>query len=115
MKWRVQIIECTAADDPGSEGRGLKHVFDLMEVESNLLRVKSIDQMLGAIADSKYKVAHIATHGSVNRTTDKFKGWWTPKGVGGRSKVAEFDDRFKQSAIVSTACRSGSLRLENMS
>jgi hypothetical protein len=107
MKRGVQIIECFSSDDPGSEGRGLKHVFDLMEVESKLLRVKSIDQLLGAIADSKFKFAHIGTHGSVNQETDRFRGWWTPSGIGGRSKVSEFDGRFKQTAIVSTACKSG--------
>jgi hypothetical protein len=107
MKHGVQIIECLVSDDPGSEGRGLKNVFDLMEVESKLLRVDSIDQLLEAIADSKFKFAHIATHGSVNRKTDKFKGWWTPSGIGDRHKVSEFDGRFKQTAIVSTACKSG--------
>jgi hypothetical protein len=71
------------------------------------LRVDSIDELLEAIAESKFKYAHIATHGVVNDDNDKFSGWWTPSGIGGRKKVAEFDGRFKQTAIISTACHSG--------
>jgi hypothetical protein len=107
MKPGVQIIECLDSDDPGSEGRGLKHLFDLMEIESKYSSVNSIDQLLDAIAGANFKFAHISTHGFTDERGERFKGWWTPSGIGGKGEVSKFKGRFKQTAIISTACKSG--------
>jgi hypothetical protein len=109
MKKGVQIIECLDDGDPGSEGRCLKHVFNLMEVESKYVRVETIVQLLKAIQRSKYKFIHISTHGSIN-DEDAFKGWWTPSGIGGEDTVARLSGKLECSAVVSTACKSGGSR-----
>lgn len=51
----VGIIECLDKDDPGSEGRCLEHVFNLMEIDSAYSHVDSIDELLRSIAESEFQ------------------------------------------------------------
>ncbi|MDD5461662.1 MAG: hypothetical protein PHG00_08530 [Methylococcales bacterium] len=103
----VEIIECLDQDDPGSEGRCLKHILNLMEIKSNYSHVSSIDTLLHTITASRFQYIHISTHG-ITSIEDQFKGWWTPKGIGTRAKVAQINGEVNATAIVSTACKSGS-------
>lgn len=107
MKSGVEIIECLDKNDPGSEGRCLEHIFKLMEIDTRYSHVSSIDALLQAIAKSKFRYIHVSAHGATG-DEDQFKGWWTPKGIGSKSKVAELNGKVKATAIISTACRSGS-------
>ena len=107
MQYGVEIIECLDNEDPGSEGRCLKHIFNLLEIESKYSHVVSIDELLQAIAESKYQYIHISAHGTIN-DQNKFKGWWTPKGIGTKANVEQINGKVKATAIVSTACKSGS-------
>jgi len=108
MRRGVEIIECLDKDDPGSEGRCLKHIFNLMEIESNYSHVGSIDELLRAITESKFQYIHISAHGATD-SEDQFRGWWTPKGIGSRANVAQIHGKVKATAIISTACKSGSM------
>lgn len=103
----VGIIECLDKDDPGSEGRCLEHVFNLMEIDSAYSHVDSIDDLLRSIAESEFQYVHISAHGATGGKQDRFKGWWTPKGIGTKAKVAQLIGNVKATAIISTACKSG--------
>lgn len=103
----VCIVECLDKDDPGSEGRALKEIFNLMEVDSELVRVKSIFELFEAIAETAFPHVHVSTHG-VTTDADKFGGWWTHRGRGSKSVIQEIDLEFSCTSIVSTACKSGS-------
>src|SRR5688572_755211 len=79
----VLVIECRKKGDPGSEGRFLRHMFDLMQhVEYELVRASTKDQLLEHLAQCRYAIAHISTHGAWRKVngTKKFSGWWTPTG-----------------------------------
>jgi len=106
MKLGVTIVECVDVDDPGSEGRMLREVFNLMGVESELVYVTSISELLKAIDKSKMRYVHVSTHGRIS-SNDKFKGWWTPQGDGTKSAFLKHDLDLSNKAIVSTACKSG--------
>lgn len=107
VKRGVCIVECLDEGDPGSEGRVLREIFNLMEVESKLIRVASIDRLLHALSDNEFQHVHITTHGTV--TDDKkFKGWWTPNGVGSKRMVNKHQVVLSCTSLVSTACLSGS-------
>jgi hypothetical protein len=93
MKHGVEIFECLDPDAPRSEGQALKHLFNLMEVESKYTIVNSIDELLRCIAGSKFKFAHISTHGSTDEEGESFRGWRTPSGIGGRKKLSDFRGR----------------------
>lgn len=43
----VRIVECIDEDDPGFEERVLKELFNLMEVESKLVRVEAQPVLTG--------------------------------------------------------------------
>ena len=42
----VLILECLDKSDPGSEGRFLSHMFDLMEVQHQYVEVRTKYQMI---------------------------------------------------------------------
>lgn len=107
MKRGVYIVECLDEDDPGSEGRVLREVFNLMEVESKLIRVASIDRLFSALSDNEFQHVHISTHGAVT-DDNKFKGWWTPNGLGSKRMVNKHRVVLSCKSLVSTACLSGS-------
>ncbi|WP_442776173.1 hypothetical protein [Sphaerotilus montanus] len=106
MKHGVCIVECFDKSDPGSEGRVLKEIFNLMQIESVLVRVKSIENLFEQIAESEMKYVHVSTHGA-ETDSRTFGGWWTHKGTGTRKWVQQQDIDLSCTAIVSTACRSG--------
>ncbi|OLF51777.1 hypothetical protein [Pseudomonas chlororaphis] len=103
----VCIIECVCEDDPGSEGKVLKEIFNLMQVKSKLIRVRSIKQLLKALAQTEMTHVHIATHGAVTKNK-RFVGWWTHDGEGSHAKLRENAISLKGTTVVSTACQSGS-------
>lgn len=107
MNRGVYIIECLDKNDPGSEGRMLKEVLNLMKVDSKLIRVTSIDKLLAAVAKSPFEHIHISTHGAVT-DEKKFRGWWTPRGSGTTRKMEKQQVKLTCTSIVSTACLSGS-------
>ncbi len=107
MKNGVCIIECLDDCDPGSEGRLLREVFKLMQVDSELVRVSSIADLLSAVENSCYQHIHVSTHGAVTEN-NKFRGWWTHKGSGTRRTVEQQEIKLKCTSIVSSACLSGS-------
>jgi hypothetical protein len=113
MEHGVRIIECRDPDDPGSEGRLLNEVFNLMEVPSELVLVTSIHDLLECVAKSKYKYIHIATHGVIDEN-NRFKGWWGVKGTGNKKALSQFKQTFTSKCIVSTACMSGTERFGNL-
>src|SRR5207253_1593165 len=69
MKNGVRIIECRDRSDPGSEGRLLQEVFNLMDVPSELFLADSIKELISAVSDSNYKYVHVSTHGVVEDNT----------------------------------------------
>lgn len=107
MKRGVLIVECLALGDPGSEGRLIREVLNLMQVESDYVHVSSIEELLATIADAKYRHVHLSTHGAVTES-DAFAGWWTKMNHGSLKRIKSFEGRFTCTAIVSTACKSGS-------
>jgi len=109
MKNGVHIIECLDHNDPGSEGRCLKHLFNLLGVKSKYERVQTISHLIRAMSSTQYKFIHISTHGSVNGK-EEFTGWWTHAGIGKKSKLSALSGKLKCVAVISTACRSGSER-----
>lgn len=102
----VLIIECTDRSDPGSEGRFLSHMFDLMNVQSQYVEVRTPDQLIALMECSPYKYIHITTHGCVSTSTDKFLGWWTPDGDVNRFNLGCLEEKMFKTIIISTACRS---------
>lgn len=109
-KTGVLIIECLDHSDPGSEGKFLSHMFDLMEVAHQYLEVQTICQFLTLIKNSPYKIIHITTHGSFREQKKReiYKGWWTPNGTITAGVVEkELKSSLKRRIIVSTACGSG--------
>jgi hypothetical protein len=107
MRHGVLIVECIDASDPGSEGRVLREVFKLMEVESSLVRVESIADLVTAMVKTDFEHIHVATHGAVTRE-EQFSGWWTPDGHGTRPILEKQQFSLACTSIVSTACKSGS-------
>jgi hypothetical protein len=117
VKHSVLIIECRDKGedpDPGSEGRFIKHMLDLMGIENDYrparTRARFMELLSSVPADTD--VVHIATHGRVRETPkgkpDKFIGFWTPDEQHVTMKeidAASIDLAGK--TIVSTACLSG--------
>src|SRR4051794_18340386 len=102
----VLILECLDGTDPGSEGRFLSHMFDIMEVDSQYVEVRTRRQFLAMLNSTPFQNIHIATHGQVTGRGESFKGFWTPDGV---VRLGDFLDRSLHGCLVlSTACKSGS-------
>lgn len=77
----VLILECLDEIDPGSEGRFLSHMFNLMEVPSQYAEIRTKEQFTAMLGANQFDVLHITTHGHVATKNDKFIGFWTPKGT----------------------------------
>lgn len=107
MKRGVKIIECLDEDDPGSEGRFLKHALDLMRIKSSYCHVDSIHDLLNEILKSEFEYIHISAHGELGDEKEHFNGWWTPNGTATKSKLNRLTGKVRAIAIISTACRSG--------
>ena len=101
----VLILECIEQSDPGSEGRFLSHMFNLMEVKSQYVEVHTPAQILSLIDCSPYKYIHITTHGVISNK--KFVGWWTPKGTVSKEDLMVLEGKLTDKIIISTACKSG--------
>jgi hypothetical protein len=100
----VLVLECIDKTDPGSEGRFLSHMFNLMDVKSQYVEIRTKAQLLTMLETSPYKTIHITTHGAL--TKEQFKGFWTPSGS---VRLEAFpDDLLSDKTLVSTACKSGS-------
>lgn len=101
----VLILECIDRSDPGSEGRFLSHMFDLMEVKSQYVEIRTPEQLLSLMGFSPYKYIHVTTHGFISE--EKFIGWWTSKGIVHKTDLKALEGKFTDKIIVSTACKSG--------
>lgn len=102
----VLILECLSKSDPGSEGRFLSHMFDLMQVKSQYVEVRTHEQLFAMIQSCPFEYIHITTHGSVSEE-EKFRGWWTPNGTAKKSRISALEGKVSCKAIISTACLSG--------
>lgn len=100
----VLILECIDHSDPGSEGRFLSHMFNLMKVKSQYVEVRTRKQLLSLIGCSPYNYIHITTHGVVS---EKFVGWWTPDSEVDKANLRSLEGKLTGKTIVSTACGSG--------
>jgi hypothetical protein len=108
VKRGVCIIECIDSEDPGSEGRVLKEIFNLMQVDSVLVPVTSIKELFSELRAAEFRNVHISTHGAVSDDEkERFRGWWTPNGTGSKKKIAKSNLEVACTTIVSTACKSG--------
>lgn len=117
MKKGVLILECLDQSDPGSEGKFLSHMFDLMGVDNQYVEIRTRAQFISMIKSCPYKVIHITTHGEVEKISsnrERFKGWWTQDGPISKTII---DDNLENSLtgkiIVSTACLSGYTKYAN--
>jgi hypothetical protein len=109
----VRIIECRDKEDPGSEGRFVKHMLDLMGITNDYRTARNKAEFIDLLSSIPVKtdVIHVATHGRSRKTRDgkdKFTGFWTPdeehvtiKDI----KAADIDLSGK--TVLSTACFSG--------
>ncbi|PPQ16546.1 hypothetical protein CV770_25800 [Bradyrhizobium sp. AC87j1] len=100
----VLILECIDKADPGSEGRFLSHMFNLMGVNSQYVEIRTKRQFLMMLETSPFKTIHITTHGAI--TNKQFRAFWTPNGAVRLEALS--DDVLSDKALVSTACKSGS-------
>ncbi|MGA3118477.1 MAG: hypothetical protein ABSF90_29125 [Syntrophobacteraceae bacterium] len=104
----VLILECMDKSDPGSEGRFLRHMFNLMEVDHQYVEVRTRYQLIALMKKSPYKVIHITTHGSVaRRKKQSFKGLWFKDGIFGISETKELEGKLQKCSVVCTACMAG--------
>jgi hypothetical protein len=102
----VLLLECLDKSDPGSEGRFLSHMFNIMQVKHQYIEIKTLPQLMALLKCSPYKIIHITTHGSVNKK-EKFFGLWTKKGNLTSKQLESLKGKLKGYSIVSTACKSG--------
>lgn len=108
----VLIIECRDKEDPGSEGRFVEHMLNLMDITNKYLRAESKAQFIKILSSiaANADVIHVATHGRYKKTQEgkEFKGFCisddedvTIKDI----KAANIDLSGK--TVLSTACFSG--------
>ena len=99
----ILILECLNKTDPGSEGRFLSHMFNLMDVRSQYAEIRTKQQFIAMLGANPYDVVHITTHGYVPQK--EFGGFWTPKGT---VRLTDFPPGILQGkTAISTACKSG--------
>lgn len=105
MKKGVLIIECLDKKDPGSEGKCLKHIFNLMQIRSKYIHVTDTNKFISEITTSEFKYIHVTTHGLINGKS--FRGWWTQNGSVKKKALSSLEGELKGKTIISTACLSG--------
>jgi len=105
MKKGVLIIECIERNDPGSEGRFLSHLLNVMNIECQYLEVRTPDQFINFIKTTPYRYIHVTTHGYTD--INSFQGWWTAKGIISKENLRTIRNAINDTIIVSTACNSG--------
>jgi len=108
----VLILECLKESDPGSEGKFLAHMFNIMDVKHQYIEVENSYQFLVLLRKSPYKIIHIATHGSLSKE-NKFIGLWMKQSIVDVKKINILKNSLKDCTIVITACKSGDLRFLN--
>lgn len=107
------IIESRDKDDPGSEGRFVRHMLNLMGVDNEYKRAASKADFIRFITRaslSKPALLHIATHGVCPDRRDKrqiFAGFWTPQGIVTIEDLRNANAVLSGVTVVSTACFSG--------
>ena len=101
----VLILECIDQSDPGSEGRFLSHMFDIMQVQSQYVEVRTSEQLLSLMGCSPYDYIHVTTHGHISKK--KFAGWWVSNGNVSKEDLKKWKSGLVNKTIVSTACKSG--------
>lgn len=106
MEKGVLILECIDKSDPGSEGRFLSHMFDIMDVSSQYVEIRTPDQFISLMACAPYEFIHITTHGCVSKPSEKFVGWWTPNGKVNQKNLGPLVGKLDSMVVVSTACKS---------
>ncbi|MCW4589182.1 CHAT domain-containing protein [Gluconacetobacter entanii] len=111
----VLIIDCQdKGEDPGSEGKFIRHMLNLMGVANRYHSVRTKTQFLELLSSvpTAADVVHIATHGCVekppNKKRKKFIGFWTPdeKHIT-MQEIASAGINLFGKTVVSTACLSG--------
>ena len=99
MKPGVEIFECFDLATRGLKVELLSTSSTSWRLRSKHTKVNSIDELLNGIADSKFKFAHISTHGSTDEGGERFRG-------GGRPQVSAAGAGFPASGAVSRRRRS---------
>lgn len=107
----VLIIECTEADDPGSEGKFVKHMLDLMQIPNRYHKAKNQDKFIEVLStcSPEADVVHIATHGEyeIKSKRDRFTGFATPHRAVTIDAIEAACINLTGKTVLSTACFSG--------
>jgi hypothetical protein len=108
----VMIIECMEADDPGSEGRFVKHMLDLMRIPNRYRKAKDQAEFIEVLStfSSEADVVHITTHGEYEETKskrDRFTGFATPRRAVTIDAIKAAGIDLAGKTVLSTACFSG--------
>jgi len=108
----VLILECSKESDPGSEGRFLSHMFNLMEIPHQYVEVRTKRQLILLLKSTPYTIIHITTHGSRKKIKNKkrFVGLWTPNGTLKEDNLVLLKNQLKRCTVISTACCSADRR-----
>jgi len=104
-KQGVLILECLNKSDPGSEGRCLSHMFNLMKIPNQYLEIQTLYQFISLMKRSPYEIIHITTHGI--KDNGQFVGFWTKNGILTKKKLSYLKNKLKGYSVVTTACSSG--------
>ena len=104
-KQGVLILECLNKSDPGSEGRCLSHMFNLMKIPNQYLEIQTLYQFISLMKRSPYEIIHITTHGI--KDNGQFVGFWTKNGILTKKKLNYLKNKLKGYSVVTTACSSG--------
>jgi hypothetical protein len=103
----VLVLEGIDKDDPGSEGRFLVHMLNLMRVKNQYVEVRTREQLIAMVRTTSLRVIHFSTHGQVSDDEEDFRGLWTPMNILGMNHLHALGLSLKDKLVVSTACRSG--------
>jgi hypothetical protein len=108
----VFIIECMEDDDPGSEGRFVKHMLDLMCIPNRYRKAKDQAEFIEALStfSPEADVVHITTHGEYEKTRskrDRFTGFATPRKAVTIDAIEASGISLAGKTVLSTACFSG--------
>jgi hypothetical protein len=108
----ILILECLDTTDPGSEGRFLSHMLNIMEAPSQYIEIRTREQLIAILKTNPFNAVHITTHGHVAGQSDKFQGFWTPKGTVRLEDLPE--GSLQKKIVISTACRSGTKKFAQL-
>lgn len=106
----ILILECQEHSDPGSEGQFLLHMFNLMEIDSQYIEVRTKRQLLALLDKPPFRFVHITTHGSVSSPKTrkpKFAGLWAGDEDITKDDLETIRRKLTNRTVVTTACMSG--------